>query len=77
MNWRSIEIREKETMKEGANRFKGMRQVNFETHGKRDNHMDMGQLFAYLTENQSAYAFKLLFGVEGTLPKSFTAKEED
>ena len=43
----------------------GFQELSFETHGPKQNHMDMGQFRAYLQKHGLEYMFNKLFGIEG------------
>jgi len=45
-----------------------MKEISFEVHGHRNNHMDMGAFYSYLTEHNCGDIFKYLFGIEGKAP---------
>ena len=40
-------------------------ELQFEVHGHRDNHSDMGQFYAFLKQHNLGAMFKELFGIEG------------
>ncbi len=70
-NWKSITCRHREDSSSGGSaideqrRFDGFRELSFDVHGPRGNHLDLGQFRRYLTEHRLEYMFKELFGVEG------------
>ena len=68
-NWKSIACRKREevasTDVKGLRKIEGFRELNFDVHGPRHGHMNMGQFLDYLREHELAYMFKELFGVEG------------
>ncbi|KAI5625438.1 RWD domain-containing protein 2B, partial [Silurus asotus] len=73
LTWKRIMIRHREDVPlDPANqsadllrRFDGFEEAAFDPHGNRGNHMDLGQLFHYLSERGCAQIFQLYFGVEG------------
>ena len=68
-NWKSITCRKKEIVADrdiGVQRkITGFQELGLDTHGPRQNHMDMGQFLDYLRRHGLEYMFKTLFGVEG------------
>ncbi|KAL4647739.1 RWD domain-containing protein 2B [Arapaima gigas] len=72
LTWKRIMIRHREDVlldsKETLSsmcRFTGFEEVFFDPHGTRGNHMDLGQLFQFLTDRGCGDVFQLYFGVEG------------
>jgi hypothetical protein len=73
-NWKSITCRKREVEDipvggsiEAFCHIEGFRELSFDTHGHRSNHMDMGQFRTYLEQHKLEYAFKFLFGIETEL----------
>ena len=68
-NWKSISCRKKEVVPDRdisvQRKITGFQELGLDTHGPRQNHMDMGQFLDYLREHGLEYMFKILFGVEG------------
>ena len=73
-NWKSISCRHREEVASNCTgdsssssqrKIVGFRELALETHGPRQNHMDMGQFRAYLEEHKLGYMFTIIFGVEG------------
>lgn len=65
-NWKSITCRKKEVVAadvQTESKFCNFHELDFDTHGPRSNHMDMGQFRDYLKEHGLEYMFKELFGV--------------
>ncbi|XP_062873312.1 RWD domain-containing protein 2B isoform X2 [Trichomycterus rosablanca] len=73
LTWQRIMIRHREDVPldptnqsaESLRRFQGFEEAVFDPHGSRGNHMDLGQLFQFLSERGCAEIFQLYFGVEG------------
>ncbi|KAG7322024.1 hypothetical protein KOW79_014882 [Hemibagrus wyckioides] len=73
LTWKRIMIRHREDVPldsvtqnaESLRRFDGFEEAAFDPHGNRGNHMDLGQLFQFLSERGCAQIFQLYFGVEG------------
>ena len=69
-NWKSITCKENEIVSDcnvmSQRVISGFQELSFETHGPRQNHMDMGQFKAYLTQHRLEHMFHKLFGIEGT-----------
>ena len=74
LSWKHIDVRCREEMTEGENKFDSMTEITFEAHGQRNNHMDMGAFYNYLMHHGSEAIFVNLFGVVGKL-KSGDSKE--
>lgn len=75
-NWKSITCRYREEEDEvvggsgdmsSQRRFDGFRELGLDTHGPRQNHMDMGQFRNFLEQHSRGYVFPILFGVEGQI----------
>lgn len=68
-NWKSITCRKREVIPDSnvdaLRRISGFQELVLDTHGQRQNHMDMGQFLDYLRRHKLEYMFKILFGVEG------------
>lgn len=68
-NWKSITCKEKEVVSgctvASQRMISGFQELSFETHGPKQNHMDMGQFRAYLQQHGLQYMFNKLFGIEG------------
>ena len=77
-NWKSITCRKKEVVPDtdvdSQRKIVGFRELAFETHGPRQNHMDMGQFLEYLRQHDLEHMFKILFGVEGRHASSNDSK---
>ncbi|MCJ8739810.1 hypothetical protein PDJAM_G00051460 [Pangasius djambal] len=73
LTWKRIMIRHREDVPldpanqgaESLRRFDGFEEAAFDPHGNRGNHMDLGQLFQFLSERGCAQIFQMYFGVEG------------
>lgn len=71
-NWKSITCRKKEVIStvnvQSERKIKDFQELNFDTHGPRSNHMDLGQFRDYLKEHGLDYMFTELFaiGTRGT-----------
>ncbi|XP_017346356.1 RWD domain-containing protein 2B isoform X2 [Ictalurus punctatus] len=73
LTWKRIMIRHREDIPlgpagqsaESLRRFDGFEETAFDPHGNRGNHMDLGQLFQFLSERGCGQIFQLYFGVEG------------
>ena len=66
-NWKSITCRKREIVAADLlteRKFEGFCELDFETHGPRSNHMNMGQFREYLKEHNLEYMFKELFGID-------------
>lgn len=75
MTWKKMTCRYREELTgnvEELRAFKGFGEMNFDAHGGRHNHMDMGLFFQYLEKHKLGEMFQVLFGIEGRL-----AEEED
>lgn len=46
-------------------KFTGFEEAIFDPHGNRGNHMDLGQLYQFLSEKGCGEIFQLYFGIEG------------
>lgn len=68
LSWKHIEVRHREICESGSCKFCDMKEISFEVHGHRNNHMDMGAFYSYLTEHNCGDIFKYLFGIEGKAP---------
>lgn len=68
-NWKSIACRQREveasTDLQSLRKIQGFKELSFDMHGHRQQHMDMGQFLDYLHNHSLHYMFKELFGVEG------------
>lgn len=68
-NWKSISCRKREVVPDRdisvQRKITGFQELGLDTHGPRQNHMDMGQFLDYLRHHGLEYMFKTLFGVEG------------
>lgn len=67
-NWKSITCRKREVTKgvqqiDSERKIVGFKELFFDTHGQRSNHMDLGQFREYLKTHNLEYMFKELFGV--------------
>ncbi|KAK2831106.1 hypothetical protein Q7C36_016192 [Tachysurus vachellii] len=73
LTWKRIMIRHREDVPldlvtqnpKSLRRFDGFEEASFDPHGNRGNHMDLGQLFQFLSDRGCAQIFQLYFGVEG------------
>ncbi|KAI4882221.1 hypothetical protein NFI96_025674 [Prochilodus magdalenae] len=72
LTWKRIMIRHREDLPLDSSRsvdslrkFSGFEEAMFDPHGNRGNHMDLGQLFQFLSERGCAEIFQMYFGVEG------------
>ncbi|KAL7825417.1 hypothetical protein AOLI_G00326240 [Acnodon oligacanthus] len=72
LTWKRIMIRHREDVPLGSSdtmdslrRFSGFEEAVFDPHGNRGNHMDLGQLFQFLSDRGCAEIFQMYFGVEG------------
>ncbi|TSK67196.1 RWD domain-containing protein 2B [Bagarius yarrelli] len=73
LTWKRIMIRHREDVPldlttqsdSSLRRFDGFDETAFDPHGSRGNHMDLGQLFQFLSERGCSQIFQLYFGVEG------------
>lgn len=69
-NWKSITCRKREVIPitekdeiKHYHKFQGFRELSFNIHGPRGNHLDLGQFKKYLTDHNLDSVFKDLFGV--------------
>ncbi|RXN06095.1 RWD domain-containing 2B [Labeo rohita] len=46
-------------------KFTGFHEAIFDTHGTRGNHMDLGQLYQFLSDKECSNIFQMYFGIEG------------
>ncbi len=46
-------------------KFTGFHEAIFDTHGTRGNHMDLGQLYQFLSDKGCSNIFQMYFGIEG------------
>ncbi|XP_076833241.1 RWD domain-containing protein 2B [Brachyhypopomus gauderio] len=79
LTWKRIMIRHREDVAielvggvsgeaediDSLRRFSGFEEAIFDPHGNRGNHMDLGQLFQFLSDRGCGEMFQLYFGVEG------------
>ncbi|MBN3325112.1 RWD2B protein, partial [Atractosteus spatula] len=77
LTWQRIMIRHREDIpldRDGVDapieldlhrRFTGFEEAIFDAHGNRGNHMDLGQLYHFLSEKGCGDVFQLYFGIEG------------
>ncbi|XP_026867962.2 RWD domain-containing protein 2B [Electrophorus electricus] len=79
LTWKRIMIRHREDVPldpavagssetekvDSLRRFAGFEEAIFDPHGNRGNHMDLGQLFQFLSDRGCGEIFQLYFGVEG------------
>ncbi|XP_007237976.2 RWD domain-containing protein 2B [Astyanax mexicanus] len=72
LTWKRIMIRHREDIPLDAScsldslrKFSGFEEAAFDPHGSRGNHMDLGQLFQFLSDRGCAEIFPMFFGVEG------------
>lgn len=63
LSWKRMSCKLKETCEKRT--FSDFQELCFDAHGGRDYHMDMGQFFLFLKQNDLGYMFQELFGVEG------------
>ena len=69
MSWKHIEVRHREAFSRNENKFENMSEEVFQVHGHRNNHMDMGAFYAFLSQHSCDSVFVNLFGIVGK-PKS-------
>ncbi|XP_012686398.2 RWD domain-containing protein 2B isoform X3 [Clupea harengus] len=77
LTWKRIMIRHREDIsldgQDGSidesvaslRKFTGFDEAIFDPHGNRGNHMDLGQLYQFLSEKGCGEIFQLYFGIEG------------
>ncbi|XP_062409204.1 RWD domain-containing protein 2B [Sardina pilchardus] len=77
LTWKRIMIRHREDIpldsEDGSidervashRKFTGFDEAIFDPHGNRGNHMDLGQLYQFLSEKGCGEIFQLYFGIEG------------
>ncbi|XP_066542877.1 RWD domain-containing protein 2B [Hoplias malabaricus] len=72
LTWKRIMVRHREDVPldtasdvDSLRKFSGFQEAIFEPHGTRGNHMDLGQLFQFLSDHSCAEIFQMYFGVEG------------
>ena len=76
LTWKRIMIRHREDIPldsqsgeeetvTSLRRFSGFEEAMFDPHGNRGNHMDLGQLYQFLSERGCGDVFQLYFGIEG------------
>lgn len=79
LTWKKIMIRHREDIpidhqgKDSAvvekvdslRKFTGFEEAVFDPHGSRGNHMDLGQLYQFLSEKGCCDVFQMYFGIEG------------
>lgn len=75
LTWKRITIRHREDVPfdntwtekrtDSLRKFTGFHEVSFDTHGTRGNHMDLGQLYQFLSEKGCSDIFQMYFGIEG------------
>ncbi|XP_072547469.1 RWD domain-containing protein 2B [Salminus brasiliensis] len=72
LTWKRIMIRHREDVPldspgsaDQLRKFPGFEEAVFDPHGSRGNHMDLGQLFQFLSDRGCAEIFQMYFGVEG------------
>lgn len=68
MNWKKIVVKKIEDYPDGfAKKFTGFEEISFQSSGNRgsDHHMDMGELYKYLTDHDCSYVFVDYFGISG------------
>ncbi|XP_065178358.1 RWD domain-containing protein 2B-like [Sycon ciliatum] len=73
MTWQRMSCKHREELLGVADDlrcFTEVKEMNFDAHGGRHNHMDLGLFFQYLDKHGHADKFEMLFGVEGRLGKS-------
>lgn len=46
-------------------KFAGFEEAIFDPHGSRGNHMDLGQLYQFLSDKGCGDVFQMYFGIEG------------
>ncbi|KAM4628327.1 RWD domain-containing protein 2B [Polymixia lowei] len=79
LTWKKIMIRHREDIPldsqgmdskndenmDSLRKFTGFEEAMFDPHGNRGNHMDLGQLYHFLTEKGCCDVFQIYFGIEG------------
>ncbi|XP_060929261.1 RWD domain-containing protein 2B [Limanda limanda] len=79
LTWKKIMIRHREDIPldrqckdsrtgesvESLRKFTGFEEAMFAPHGNRGNHMDLGQLYQFLSEKGCCDVFQMYFGIEG------------
>ena len=73
MTWKRMTCKYREEMTgpvDELRAFSGFGEMNFDAHGGRHNHMDMGLFFQYLEKHKLGEMFEVLFGVEGRLAEN-------
>ncbi|XP_016104556.1 RWD domain-containing protein 2B [Sinocyclocheilus grahami] len=74
LTWKRIMIRHREDVPldnwteertDSLRKFTGFHEAIFDTHGTRGNHMDLGQLYQFLSDKGCSNIFQMYFGIEG------------
>ncbi len=74
LTWKRIMIRHREDVPldnwteertDSLRKFTGFHEAIFDTHGTRGNHMDLGQLYQFLSDRGCSNIFQMYFGIEG------------
>lgn len=71
MNWKKIVVKKTEDYLDAKNsfvrKFPTFEEISFQNTGNRnsDHHMDMGELYKYLTDHDCSYVFVDYFGISG------------
>ncbi|XP_076001998.1 RWD domain-containing protein 2B [Genypterus blacodes] len=79
LTWKKIMVRHREDVAldapgedggpvgsvDSLRKFTGFEEAMFDPHGTRGNHMDLGQLYQFLSEKGCCDVFQMYFGVEG------------
>ena len=68
LNWQKMSCRHRDTVSsidnEDLRKFQEFKELVFDVHGPRENHMDMGQFSLFLKEHGLGHMFPILFGIE-------------